>query len=411
MVSEISKTEKRFMLDFVKIGQFSISILVVYYMWYNERYGHNTLIVYGSFLLMCVCLLIDLFEDGEISFGDYHIGIWGNFAIVLYSFVTGFFVAYSQSALLESLKLVLQYSVIAFATYHFSKKSENNLNWFLITVNFAALLSCYSLINHPVELISGRFSISLLNNPNTLGFMLVIGIFSIVYRFKADIKWLFFYSPQLFIMVYGIIRTGSRKALIAAAALLFLWVIEVLKEFNSQDGRKSIFLGIFFAIIVIVGVRYTASVYSQSEVAFRMESMLDDKSNGNRMNFYRIAWRIFKEKPFFGGGLDQFKYWSGIGGYSHSTYAEAIADFGLFGCVMYFFPIAESGFRLVRKINDDEKYQKRIVLALWVVEMFMGIGQIFFIDIMHFLAWTVIFITAVNNSEQNLKIKKYKYIK
>ena len=92
MISEIKKTEKRFMLDFVKIGQFSISVLVVYYMWYNERYGHNTIVVYVSFLLMCACLLIDMLEEGELSFDDYHIGIWGNFTIVLYSFFTGFFI-------------------------------------------------------------------------------------------------------------------------------------------------------------------------------------------------------------------------------------------------------------------------------------------------------------------------------
>ena len=412
MISDTGKTEKRLILDFVKIGKLSISVLVVYYMWYNERYGHNTIVVYVSFLLMCACLLIDVFNDGKLSFDDYHIGIWGNFAIVLYSFVTGFFVAYSQSALLESLKMVVQYSMISFAVYHFAKKSEKGMDWFLITVNFAALLCCYSLVRHPVERISGRFSISNLNNPNTLGFMLVIGIFSIVHRFKGDIKWLSFYFPQEVIMMYGIIRTGSRKALIAAAILIVIWVIEVIKEFNSQDGRNSIILGILFVIIIIVGVRYLVSVYSQSEIAFRMESMLDEESNGNRMDFYKIAWQIFVEKPLLGGGLNQFRYWSGTGAYSHSTYAEAIADFGLVGCIIYFFPIFKSGYSLLQKINDDdENYQKRIVLALWGVEMFMGIGQIFFFDIMHFFAWTVIYITAIKNNEQNIKIQKSKYIK
>ena len=57
------------------------------------------------------------------------------------------------------------------------------------------------------------------------------------------------------------------------------------------------------------------------------------------MDFYKIAWQIFVEKPLLGGGLNQFRYWSGTGAYSHSTYAEAIADFGLVGCIIYFFPI------------------------------------------------------------------------
>ena len=413
MISDISKTEKRFILDFVKLGQFSISVLVVYYMWYNIRYGHSALVVYGSFLLMCACLLIDMLEEGELSFDDYHIGIWGNFTIVLYSFFTGFFVAYSQSGLLESLKLLLQYAVISFATYHFAKKSENGLNWFLITVNFAALLSCYSLVTHPVELVSGRFSLSLWNNPNTLGFMLVMGIFSIVYRFKPNIKWLIFNFPQIMLMMYGVIRTGSRKSLIAGMVLLILWIIETLKDLQeTQDRLKTIIMLIIFLIMLFIGGRYMFSTYSQSRLAFRMENMLDDESNDNRINYYISAWRIFFNKPLLGGGLDQFKYWSGIGGYAHSTYAEAIADFGLIGCIIYFIPILGAGIELIEKVASSEcSCQRRIVLGLWFVEIFMGVGQIFFLDIMHFWAWTIIYIHACSYKEKNIIRRESKYIR
>lgn len=420
MISDTSKTEKRLMLDFVKIGKFSISVLVVYYMWYNEKFGHNTIVVYGSFLLMCVCLLIDLLENGELSFADYHIGIWGNFAIVLYSFATGFFVAYSQSDLVDSLKLVVQYSVIAFSTYHFAKKSEKGLDWFFISVNFAALLCCYSLIKNPVLRISGRYSLSNTSNPNTLGFIFVIGIFAITYRFRPIIKWFVLYTPQIILMIYGIIQTGSRKALFAVLILIMIWIIESLRELNRMDFAGKYLLFALILIIFILSGRYLFKLYSGSYLAIRVDGMFDDESNDNRINYYIRAWRIFKDKPLFGGGYDQFKYWSRFGSYAHSTYAETIADFGLIGCFIYFYPLLESGFSMMRSIFEKGTYRKMMILALWFVEMFMAVGQIFLIDITHYFAWLIIFFECVrlldSKDEDNELIlfdayKRYKYIK
>lgn len=410
---DIRKTDHRLTLDIKRVGQLSISVLVLYYMCYNEKYGHNALIVYGAFLVMCGSLAIELIKDRELSFENYYIGAWWNFVIVAYAFSTGIFVAHNIASLLEGIRLVLQYSIIVFAIYYFANKSVNGIKWLLFTINLAALICCYFLLTGPVEKIRGRYSISFNNNPNTLGFMLVIGIFSIAYRFKADIKWIVLNIPQIILMIYGIVLTGSRKALISAVILVILWVIETIGEIiKHKDIWEQLVLIILFVVALSVGVRFILSVYNQSEIALRMEHFLDDESNGNRINYYRLAWQILLNKPLFGGGLDQFKYWSGVGGYAHSTYAEAIADFGTIGSLLYFFPIIDSGYRLFQRTANKKNYfQTRIVLALWIVEILIGLGQIFFVDIMHYISWTIIYINVTDGMKITTNSNRYKYVR
>ena len=412
MSYELIKTERWSTIDINRLGRLSISVLVIYYMWYNEKFGHNSLIVYGAFLLMCGSLVIDLTKDNKTLFANYHIGIWWNFVFAIYAFVTGIFTAYSYYALLEGTRLLIQYSMIAFGIYHFSNKSENGIRWLLMTINVAALLCCFSLITHPVENIRGRFSISPWNNPNTLGFALVLGVFAVAFRFKADIKWLIVFFPQVVLFLYGIIRTGSRKAFISAVLFVFLWGIEIIMEIGrTNDGWKQTVIVIAFLAILFMGARFVISTYSQSAVASRMENFLDDESNGNRINYYRLAWQILLDKPIFGGGLNQFHYWSHAGSYAHSTYAEVIADFGIFGSLIYFFPIIVSGYQLVHKMGSEDYFHTRIVLALWCVEILMGLGQIFYLDIMHYIAWTIIFWGTAHRKKIFVNIDRYKYIK
>ena len=147
---------------------------------------------------------------------------------------------------------------------------------------------------------------------------------------------------------------------------------------------------------------------------------MDNSGNQKRVRFYKQAWEIFLEHPFLGGGYDQFKYLSGTGGYAHSTYAEAIADFGFVGCTIYFIPILYASYQILKKaLLTERSFASLLMAALCIAELFLGAGQIFFMEFYHFLAWSILFFYSreVNSEGQRIQEKealtdsKCKYIR
>ena len=400
------------------LGQVMISVLIFYYMWYNEKYNHSTIIVYGSFLIMLGCIVLDMFSSVTLDTESINIGIWINFVMVAYALITGFFVAYNQSYLLENVRLVLQYSIIAFGVYYFANKSEHGIDWIIITINIATLVCCYFLIAHPYKIYGGRYSLSPRNNPNTLGVILVMGIFSVLYNLKPSFKRVMIILPQIGAMLYGIIMTGSRKSLLAGLLIVFLSILQILKELHrTLTTAQYLFIVIIFFTIILFSARYLIQFYFDSGISSRIDEMYEDESNLGRIRLYIAAWNIFLEKPLFGGGLQQFRFWSGYGCYAHSTYAEAIADFGFIGCIIYFFPILKSVYvGCVNAFSRNGSYKNRLIFILITAELFIGVGQIFFLDIVHYLAWTIIFYVIshpyINGPHEPIeKSIGYKYIK
>lgn len=395
------------------IGQLMVSILIVYYTWYNEKYHHNTVIVYGAFAILAVCVLLDMFLNRSIDYKQFHIGIWINFAIAIYAILIGMLIAYNKEALVESAKLVLQYSFIAFSSYYLALSSKHKMDWILITINISALICCYFLFRNPYSQITGRYSMSSRNNPNTLGVVLVMGIFSIMYRIKPKLKSIIFGLAQTGVLLYGIIMTGSRKSLIAAMIVLALSSWDIMKEAKNKLNQYQFWGMVIVCVVAIaIGSKYILDYYFNSRISQRMQTMVESQNeDANRILFYQKAWEFFQEKPLFGGGLDQFKFWAGTGGYAHSTYAEAIADFGFIGCVLYFFPILYSGKQIIRKVFTKHGCHAYVVLSLYLAELFLGIGQVFFIDIIHYFAWTIIYFETNEQTEKEQIGMEYKYIK
>ena len=200
-----------------------------------------------------------------------------------------------------------------------------------------------------------------------------------------------------------------------------IWAWAVVSEgWRSEDSNRKVIAVI--GLIGIAGVAYyiVRHVYQGSDSYVRMQNR-NDLGNQYRILFYEQSWRIFLEHPIFGGGLNQFKNLSTVatGNYSHSTYAEAIADLGFVGCVMYFTPILAVAYRSFRRaFSKDRNYSDYLLLAFCLSELFIGTVQIFFMEFHHFLAWSILFYydqTVMNSKQENLPtpqpVRVWKYIR
>ena len=197
---------------------------------------------------------------------------------------------------------------------------------------------------------------------------------------------------------YVIILTGSRKALISCGLLCIIWLITFVKDTRKLADRreKKLKFTLLFAALVI-SVIYFVKYYANTASFERLQNLLAGGSS-IRKEMYREAVDLFKTSKFFGIGFNQFRVHSIFRTYAHSTYAELLADGGIFGCIIFFYPVIKTGLVLVKKLRKSPSYQMGMLLALFLVEIFLGTVVIYLYDFVSLLIWTILYMIIENVS-------------
>ncbi len=218
-----------------------------------------------------------------------------------------------------------------------------------------------------------RYSISAEVNPNGLGMAFTAGIWSTVYFTQKRKIPLPIMAGIVTLFCYGIIKTGSRKALIAAGIILFLWVATcyIPQLVKSQSPWKPIVLFASILVLIMVVVAFI-SYYSGSDMAARMDGL---DSETKRASMYSSGWKLFKQSPLFGMGFQSFEYYFGI--YSHATIVEVPVSAGICGSIIYFATYYISLKRSISlykysKKNSmiEAKEEIKLLLILWMAMLF-----------------------------------------
>ncbi len=378
----------------LKVTKISTVVLIVYILFYQEIWGDNHLILYGSAAVAVLSTAIHCMNLGSLTYDYVPYGVWNNLIIVVYAVTVGCFVAADYMTTLRSSVTLLAFAVVCIAICYASAE-EGSFEWVLkVMIAVALLCSLYTFIRG-TEWQGYGIVLSATNNPHDLAAVLNIGIFSVLYLSRNKEKKLSLISAALIVLFSIVtIRCGSRKYLIANTLLEVIWAWTIIREgWKSGDSNRRI-ITVFMLITFAVVVYYIfTNVYLSSDSHNRMQNS-DDLGNQYRFLFYKEAWRIFLDHPVFGAGLNQFKNLTQVaaGNYAHSTYAEAISDFGLVGCILYFVPIAAVAYRIIgRALNRNRNYGDFILLAFCLSELFIGTTQIFFMEFYHFLVWSILF--------------------
>ena len=397
----------------LKITKISATALIFYILFYLQVWGDNHVILYGTAIITVLSMVIYCFQEGHIDFSNVPFGVWNNLIMVAYSLVTGLFIAYNVDAMISSCVTYAAFSVVCVAICYVSAV-EGSFEWVLkVLIVLAIVCAVYALFRGVYWVGYGR-TLSLTNNPHSFAAVMNLGIFSAAFSRRNKERSVSLFSALLILFFfYSIMECGSRKYLIVSLGLVFIWLFASFKDqWMKSNSQQRIIWTVLSAVFLLLAVYYFRRMYSQSSLYLRMQDT-DDTGNQNRIRMYLKAWDIFLEHPIFGAGYDQYKYLSGTGGYSHSTYAEAIADFGFVGCIMYFSPIAYASFQVLKKAFIVERNYSAILLAaLCIAELFLGVGQIFFMGFQHFLAWTILFYySKEENPEEAPLYSQCKYIR
>ncbi len=405
-------------LDLYKLCKWNVIVFIFYIFWYKYAYREIVNVIYITGIFAIACMAFDLLNNRSNIQHVFPSGVSVNLIMCVYSVITGIWAAVNYSALISEIKTYASYTLmcmaICYVTYY-----EKDPGWIAKTLVAVAALCCVQVFFKGYHLAFYGYVMGPDNNPNEFGLVLDLGIFGVLFTYPKKKKAGKIISILLMIaFVYFIVGCGSRKCLIAALILIIMWAFPMIKEkLLSGSNTDKVLILLSVIILIVAAVYYYQNVYVNTDSYNRMTILGDTSdesgSSAKRELYYRLAFEIFLNRPVFGAGFEQFRYYNQYGAFSHSTFAEAIASWGIIGCIIYFLPVVTIAIKLMRGRKKTKKPEMFLVLiALWVTEIFLGIGQIWFYSIEHLIAWTILYVVInKSDSKEETPKEKCKYVK
>lgn len=185
---------------------------------------------------------------------------------------------------------------------------------------------------------------STLMNPNSYSEVLLLGWLLALRRVLIDnsrhildAKRLVSFIAYFGLSLYGITYlAGSRKAMVlmvaATVVIMLYWVWQ-------QPIRGRVVVSIVVAALLVAFV-YVVYRSPQFQRLIALSDFLEGQGSADtsltaRSQMARDALNLWRQRPFTGWGLEQFRVLSRWAGYSHNNYVELLANNGLIGLFLY----------------------------------------------------------------------------
>ena len=261
---------------------------------------------------------------------------------ILTSFLTGVLLAPDTNMVINKSLFLLESFLAGVIVFNVTD-SEDDISLIIgIYALGALIMSLFIALNPSLMFESGdRISVDENFNPNTMGIILMYGIWSVIFymnRKGINALGVVVSIALSFFIFYVIIQTGSRKAAISS---LFIFIGYALYFFIAKGGTSRRFsyalsVPVFIAVIVFVYFNYIDAFLESSEnLMERMDKL--DVDGEDRWSIILDSFRVWEEHPIFGVGLDNNRYFTHTKLYAHNTYAELFACTGLVGASLFLF--------------------------------------------------------------------------
>ncbi|MEY5042495.1 MAG: hypothetical protein RLZZ414_2059 [Bacteroidota bacterium] len=355
-------------------------------------------LLFGILIIFMLRLLYDGGFDKKILKHPVSILVLMN---ILWIFVT---MLMSTSPLISLKYLLVQLWFLA--TFYFVSsqifKQKNNLNQFfwLYTAGFSLVIA-YTIIMHIPHNFSQK-SANWVMSPffdDHTSYGACIAFFLPFLTGKllskeilGTKKLLMFLFYTLFL--FALITCYTRAAWLSLIAALVLFIVLKLKiKWWIISGVALVGLIVVILswnqIILALESNKTDSSTDLKDHVSSMSNVSSDASNLERINRWKSAFEMFKEKPFFGWGPGTYAFEyapfqksadktiistnAGDGGNAHSEYLGPLSERGFFGLlitIILFITIFSTGLKVYKKLDDPK-------LKLIALAAFMGLTTYF----------------------------------
>lgn len=418
-----------FQIRWLSISKFILFVFLLYMNWIKEIWGDIPIILYGSVIVLTLSLLLHQ-DEGEKYIDlecitDYYIVL---LMFGFYCLISGIIVCVNRYLFISSMVTYFSYLVVFYDICLIAKR-DKGWGWLLNTVLLVALICCvYALLFGVTIHNSGAeaLTLSTINNPHILALVYLIGIFGLMANRETGFHNIAFKLFVMLLLCYGILRTGSRKSLLAMLLFLAVWFIAIMSISNVLlPIRTKVVFYLCILISIIFVFLYIQRFYigsDQFERLMRFFSYESDHSSEDRIQMYKLSWDLWKAHPIFGVGFNQYQLYSWRGDYSHSTYAEVLACTGIIGTVILFVPILYyfcNVIKLTFSAPRGYRYYYEMCIAGFLMVFFLGSGQVWMYGLSHELFFFCIFgvmddckiVEIPDMKEKNKGKRKWKYLR
>lgn len=313
--------------------------------------GHfgNTVAEYSILLLMFLCLAIDLIKKRKLKYDRFV----KNY--LLYMIVFGIYAGFSyfwsenKTAFLDAFPPVIKCLFISFWLLYYTKDNKK-VDTFIKCFFIGVAYMCARIIVYLPFVGGFKYGLADVATRAATGLQFnsaaQVAAFAIIFQYffyiKSGYRGYFFLIALEMIVIYV---TGSRKSIFIPIIGILL-IVEFDYKKNAFKWFKA--LGIMFAllsgILIITKVNET---FKNRMLSLFMSMFSSTKTDGSymvRMYLIQKAVDMFKKRPIFGWGLNNFSYYSYknmtnidiYGRYAHNNYMEIISCLGIIGLVLYY---------------------------------------------------------------------------
>lgn len=267
-----------------------------------------------------------------------------------------------------------------------------------IIINFNSLLAGLRGLDSSGVIIAGIP----IGQVNSVGIAWVAGIglvFSAVYYSTKNKRLLYFYSGLFSV---AILLSGTRKAI--GFIFVAYFVTKLMRENDRNEILKILknlfkagIMALFFLLLVLKVPFFYDLIGNRLESIFIYLNTGEgaDDSFITRINLANIAWDAIKQKPYFGWGLDNFKYvFYQEKYYTHNNFLEIAVSTGVVGFFLFYIKYVYLFISMLKKrktsIGDDKKISTAliiifiafVILEYWQVTYFSRKSLIIYVFIL-----------------------------
>lgn len=309
------------------------------------------------------------------------INVWG-----LWVFLTGIFVSKDLNLFLNAFNSLIALLLTINLIYLILLYDFQLIKYIIIAVSFVAIIQLVGVqlgfqtsdIAYRAEK-SGR-EYGLTGNPNSYGLRMVYSSIALLimvglHKLRFNLKWVIIVIA-LSLFLTGILNSASRKSAIAFFLLIVAFV-------TSRQLNRNKYINLLKALLFIITIGaflYLLVPYLIEGSVLEERFLMGEEKGGVRgdirFKMYKFAVDLFMDNPYFGVGLNNYRFYFPTGQYSHSDYAESLSSTGLFGFVLYqlFYIIPfVKGYKMSKQIID-RNVRLYLLLSLFIIIIFKFIG-------------------------------------
>ena len=353
----------------------------------TESIENKCLSLIAAIVALSIFMIDILYSNGKIYVEFTFMHMW-MIVFICFCYISSIWALQSDLAVIKGNSIVKNCICIILIYFHCHKTQNirhllkiimyGGYAVIMLSIGFWGVDFLYSIITS-----SNRLPSSFLNQ-NKLGmlvaFTLLINVYFVAY-YKQEMKVI----PLAIISLFVLAAAGSRKSVIEL--ILGTLILCAIKNYNGRKRLKS-FIKIIGRMIVLVVIFVILSMLPVFDfVNTRLENVwhqitgegYTDFSVRSRSQLNSIGWKLFKENPILGIGIDCARIpvtdITGRDWYLHNNYIELLADGGIIGCFLYYFIFGVMLLRFLRYCRyRDAEFD--LCLTLMLVHLVLNLAYV-----------------------------------